>query len=30
MVTRADYAVIGDHHQVVPGISAEIRSRSPG
>jgi electron transfer flavoprotein alpha subunit len=28
MVTRADYAVIGDLHQVVPAISAEIRRRS--
>ena len=27
MVTRADYAVIGDLHQVVPAISAEIRRR---
>lgn len=28
MVTRADYAVIGDLHQVVPAISAEIRRRA--
>ncbi len=28
MVTRADYAVIGDLHQVVPAISAEIRRRT--
>jgi electron transfer flavoprotein alpha subunit len=27
MVSRADYAVIGDLHQVVPAISAEIRRR---
>ncbi len=27
MVTRADYAVIGDLHQVIPAISAEIRRR---
>ncbi len=27
MVTRADYAVIGDLHQVVPAIAAEIRRR---
>jgi electron transfer flavoprotein alpha subunit len=27
MVTKADYAVIGDLHQVVPAISAEIRKR---
>ena len=30
MVTRADYAVIGDLHQVVPAISAEIRRRAGG
>lgn len=30
MVTRADYAVIGDLHQVVPAISAEIRRRRGG
>ena len=30
MVTRADYAVIGDLHQVVPAISAEIRRRRHG
>jgi electron transfer flavoprotein alpha subunit len=30
MVTRADYAVIGDLHQVVPAISAEIRRRQGG
>jgi electron transfer flavoprotein alpha subunit len=28
MVSRADYAVIGDLHQVVPAISAEIRRRT--
>jgi electron transfer flavoprotein alpha subunit len=27
MVTKADYAVIGDLHEVVPAISAEIRRR---
>jgi electron transfer flavoprotein alpha subunit len=27
MVSKADYAVIGDLHQVVPAISAEIRRR---
>jgi len=27
MVTKADYAVIGDLHQVVPAITAEIRNR---
>jgi electron transfer flavoprotein alpha subunit len=27
MVTKADYAVIGDLHQVVPAIAAEIRRR---
>jgi electron transfer flavoprotein alpha subunit len=27
MVTKADYAVIGDLHQIVPAISAEIRKR---
>jgi electron transfer flavoprotein alpha subunit len=27
MVTKADYAVIGDLHQVVPAISAEIQRR---
>ena len=27
MVTKADYAVIGDLHQVVPAITAEIRKR---
>ena len=27
MVTKADYAIIGDMHEVVPAISAEIRSR---
>jgi electron transfer flavoprotein alpha subunit len=30
MVTKADYAVIGDLHQVVPAISAEIRRRRGG
>ena len=27
MVTKADYAVIGDLHQVIPAITAEIRRR---
>lgn len=27
MVTKADYAVIGDLHQVIPAISAEIKRR---
>jgi electron transfer flavoprotein alpha subunit len=27
MVTKADYAVIGDLHEVVPAVSAEIRTR---
>ena len=27
MVTKAGYAVIGDLHQVVPAITAEIRKR---
>jgi len=27
MVTKADYAVIGDLHEIVPAISAEIRRR---
>lgn len=27
MVTKADYAVIGDLHQVVPAITAEVRKR---
>ncbi len=27
MVTRADWAVIGDLHQVIPAVSAEIRRR---
>ena len=27
MVTKADYAVLGDLHQVIPAISAEIRRR---
>lgn len=30
MVTRAGYAVIGDLHQVVPAITAEIRRRRNG
>jgi electron transfer flavoprotein alpha subunit len=30
MVARADYAVIGDLHEVVPAIAAEIRRRRPG
>ena len=27
MVSRADYAVIGDLHEVIPAITAEIRRR---
>ena len=27
MVAKADYAVIGDLHEIVPAISAEIRAR---
>ena len=27
MVTRATYAVIGDLHEIVPAINAEIRKR---
>ena len=27
MVTRATYAVIGDLHEIVPAITAEIRRR---
>jgi electron transfer flavoprotein alpha subunit len=30
LVTKADYAVIGDLHEVVPAISAEIRRRAGG
>ena len=30
MVTKADYAVIGDLHEVVPAITAEIRRRAAG
>ena len=30
MVTKADYAVIGDLHKVVPAITAEIRRRRSG
>lgn len=30
MVTKADYAVIGDLHQVVPAIIAEVRKRRGG
>ena len=29
MVTKADWAVIGDLHEVIPAISAEIRRRRP-
>ena len=29
MVTKADYAVIGDLHSVVPAITAEVRRRRP-
>jgi electron transfer flavoprotein alpha subunit len=27
MVTRADYAVIGDLHEIVPAINDELRRR---
>jgi electron transfer flavoprotein alpha subunit len=27
MVTRAHYAVIGDLHEIVPAINAELRAR---
>jgi electron transfer flavoprotein alpha subunit len=27
MVTKADYAVIGDLHEIVPAIVAELRQR---
>ena len=27
MVTKADYAVIGDLHEIVPAIATEIRRR---
>jgi electron transfer flavoprotein alpha subunit len=30
MVTRADYAVVGDLHEVVPAITAELRRRLDG
>lgn len=30
MVTKADYAVIGDLHEVIPAIVAEIKSRRAG
>ena len=30
MVAKADYAVIGDLHAVVPAITAEIRRRQSG
>ena len=29
MVTKADWAVIGDLHEVIPAVSAEIRRRRP-
>ena len=29
MVTKADYAVIGDLHEIIPAISEEIRRRHP-
>jgi electron transfer flavoprotein alpha subunit len=27
MVTKAGYAVLGDLHEVIPAITAEVRSR---
>lgn len=30
MVTKADYAVIGDLHKVIPAIAAEVRRRTGG
>jgi len=30
MVTKAGYAVIGDLHQVIPAITAEVRRRKSG
>jgi electron transfer flavoprotein alpha subunit len=30
MVTRATYAVIGDLHEIVPAVNAEIRRRGYG
>ena len=27
MVTKADYAVIGDLHKIIPAVSAEIKRR---
>ena len=30
MVTRADYAVIGDLHSIVPAVNAELRARRGG
>ncbi|MGZ6996659.1 MAG: electron transfer flavoprotein subunit alpha/FixB family protein [Acidimicrobiia bacterium] len=30
MVTKADYAVIGDLHEIVPAVTAEIRRRRSG
>ncbi len=30
MVTKADYAVIGDLHEIIPAITAEIRKRTQG
>jgi electron transfer flavoprotein alpha subunit len=30
MVAKAGYAVIGDLHEVVPAVSAEIRRRAEG
>jgi electron transfer flavoprotein alpha subunit len=29
MVTKAHYAVIGDMHEIVPAINAELRRRRP-
>jgi electron transfer flavoprotein alpha subunit len=30
MVSKAGYAVIGDLHQVIPAITAEVRRRKSG
>jgi electron transfer flavoprotein alpha subunit len=30
MMTRADYAVVGDLHQVLPALIKELRTRDAG